>query len=101
LLRSYTEAVARARVLERAADAAERAYEIARKRFEAGNIDSQRLLQEQAAQRQAATDQLNAIIDVHLMLAALERAVRQPLTLADGNADGNTRSTLPGGSAQE
>ncbi len=78
-IRRYREARVRARVLERAESAATRAYEIALIRFEAGSIDSQRLLQEEDARRRAESDRLNAVIDVHLALAALERAVMGPI----------------------
>lgn len=78
-VRAYERALARARVLERAALAARRSHEIAIQRFEAGNIDSQRLLQEQAAALEAGSDHLSAVIDVHLAVAALERAILGPL----------------------
>ncbi len=84
-LRAYDEALSRASVLKRAELAATRAYEIAVSRFEAGNIDSQRLLQEQQSLQRAESDRLNAVIDVHLTLAEMERAVMGPLKSPDAN----------------
>ena len=78
-LRALEESRGRAEVLERAVDAARRSYEIAGARFEAGTIDSQRLVQEQDAHARAESDHLNAVIDVHLAIASLRRSILGPI----------------------
>lgn len=77
--RGLQRARGRARVLATAESAARRAWEIAQRRFEAGNIDSQRLVQEQNSFRQSESAHLDAIIDVHLALATLRRAILSPV----------------------
>ena len=82
-LRALDEAQARAAVLDRAATAARRAYEMATQRFAGGMIDSQRLLQEQTALYQAQSNRLNARIDVHLAWAEMKRALLGPVPIAE------------------
>lgn len=78
-LRSLEEAQARAAVLDRAATAARRAYEMASQRFAGGMIDSQRLLNEQTALFQAESNRLNARIEVHLAWASLRHSLLGPV----------------------
>jgi outer membrane protein TolC len=73
-IRRIEEAKRRIDILSASVDVAKKSFEITQKRFDIGTATSKDLIDQQLALIEARTDNLNALIDYYLAIAALEQA---------------------------